>query len=183
MYNGELPIPYGWAICDGNNGTPNLIGRFIKAGTSIGEIPSDLNEDNELVIKQENLPIHSHPHKEHTHNIQFENAYGTTSTETVNVSSSDTFDYLLSSSSTSVVDSVSGDGITSSSTSVINSVSASYETVHSSGGHSHTVSLDNLSATLSKEQSTEISLTSLDYPNKPIKIEPRSYSLIFIMKL
>lgn len=26
-------IPSGWALCDGNNGTPNLSGRFIK-GTS-----------------------------------------------------------------------------------------------------------------------------------------------------
>ena len=36
MFNGKSPIPTGWALCDGNNGTPNLIGQFIK-GTS-GEI-------------------------------------------------------------------------------------------------------------------------------------------------
>jgi hypothetical protein len=27
-------IPKGWSICDGSNGTPNLIGKFIKADTS-----------------------------------------------------------------------------------------------------------------------------------------------------
>ena len=36
MFNGQSSIPTGWALCDGNNGTPNLIGQFIK-GTS-GEI-------------------------------------------------------------------------------------------------------------------------------------------------
>ena len=30
-YNGELKdIPKKWALCDGNNGTPNLTGRFLQ---------------------------------------------------------------------------------------------------------------------------------------------------------
>jgi hypothetical protein len=34
MFNGaSSEIPEGWAICDGTNGTPNLIGRFIKSET------------------------------------------------------------------------------------------------------------------------------------------------------
>ena len=35
MHNGsytkEELLKYGWAICDGTNGTPNLIGKFVKA--------------------------------------------------------------------------------------------------------------------------------------------------------
>jgi hypothetical protein len=31
------PIPDGWAICDGSNGTPNLMGRYIQGG-NLGEI-------------------------------------------------------------------------------------------------------------------------------------------------
>nr|DAV60119.1 MAG TPA: short tail fiber protein [Caudoviricetes sp.] len=31
MFNGASDIPVGWAVCDGTNGTPNLIGKFIKA--------------------------------------------------------------------------------------------------------------------------------------------------------
>nr|DAU17932.1 MAG TPA: short tail fiber protein [Bacteriophage sp.] len=30
-------IPSGWHICDGTNGTPNLIGKFIKASNTSGE--------------------------------------------------------------------------------------------------------------------------------------------------
>ena len=30
-YN-SIIIPYGWVLCDGNNGTPNLINRFILGG-------------------------------------------------------------------------------------------------------------------------------------------------------
>ena len=30
-YIGDLSkIPHGWALCDGNNGTPNLTGRFLQ---------------------------------------------------------------------------------------------------------------------------------------------------------
>lgn len=35
-YHGD-DIPAGWAICDGDNGTPDLIGKFIKADTSEGD--------------------------------------------------------------------------------------------------------------------------------------------------
>lgn len=32
-YHGDA-IPDGWAICDGQNGTPDLVGKFIIGGTS-----------------------------------------------------------------------------------------------------------------------------------------------------
>lgn len=35
---GSTNIPDGWAICDGNNNTPNLSGYFIKAGLTSGDI-------------------------------------------------------------------------------------------------------------------------------------------------
>ena len=36
-YNGELKdIPKKWALCDGNNGTPNLTGRFLQGWGSDG---------------------------------------------------------------------------------------------------------------------------------------------------
>jgi hypothetical protein len=47
MHNGSEPIPSGWAICDGNNGTPNLIGRFIKAVGSASEVKEgNVNTNN-----------------------------------------------------------------------------------------------------------------------------------------
>lgn len=35
MYNNNLTIPEGWSICDGTNGTPNLIDAFIKGGYNL----------------------------------------------------------------------------------------------------------------------------------------------------
>jgi hypothetical protein len=36
MWNGTTNnIPDGWAVCDGQNGTPNLTDRYIKAGTQV----------------------------------------------------------------------------------------------------------------------------------------------------
>jgi hypothetical protein len=34
MWHGT-EIPYGWAVCDGTNGTPNLIGKFVKAVATV----------------------------------------------------------------------------------------------------------------------------------------------------
>jgi len=37
MWSGSASaIPSGWNLCDGNNGTPNLVNRFIKGGSSAG---------------------------------------------------------------------------------------------------------------------------------------------------
>lgn len=50
-------IPAGWVLCDGTNGTPNLVGRFVRgagATTPLGET----YEGYQLTI--ENLPNHSH---------------------------------------------------------------------------------------------------------------------------
>ena len=37
MFNSDENIPDKWQICDGTNGTPNLIDKFIKAGTTLNE--------------------------------------------------------------------------------------------------------------------------------------------------
>lgn len=56
MYNGQAPIPDSWAICDGTNGTPNLIGRFIKASNVSGEIGGS----DEIQLGLDNIPEHTH---------------------------------------------------------------------------------------------------------------------------
>lgn len=43
MFSGtEKGMPEGWALCDGSNGTPNLVGRFIKAAKK----PSNYSNEN-----------------------------------------------------------------------------------------------------------------------------------------
>lgn len=57
MFSGlSSEIPDGWHICDGTNGTPNLIGRFIKASNASG----DTGGSSTIQILEENMPKHTH---------------------------------------------------------------------------------------------------------------------------
>lgn len=57
MFNGtSSEIPECWAICDGTNGTPNLIDKFVKGGSSSGATGGEL----EVTLTKENLPAHTH---------------------------------------------------------------------------------------------------------------------------
>ena len=97
MYDGRKPVPTGWTMCDGGNGTPNLIDKFVKAGTVAGEEGGK----NEQTLEVANLPSHDH----------YVSLYGTTSTDgahshTVNVGkglsdNADDRDVVLPSGSTS----------------------------------------------------------------------------------
>lgn len=44
MFNSAENIPDKWQICDGTNGTPNLIDKFIKAGTALKEESVELTK-------------------------------------------------------------------------------------------------------------------------------------------
>ena len=44
MFNGAENIPNKWQICDGTNGTPNLIDKFIKAGITPKEESIELTK-------------------------------------------------------------------------------------------------------------------------------------------
>lgn len=168
MWYGQETIPHGWHICDGTNGTPNLIDKFIRAGYSLEEVnPEGVDEENRITLKEDNLPEHHHQHKPHKHNIS--SITGTTGSSSVSVSSSDTYAVYGSSSSISS----GGD----SSSSVLTSLN--YSPVYSSGGsHSHSINISG--GTTDEVESKEQDRTWL---NKPIKIEPRHYKLIFIMKI
>lgn len=50
-YHGDS-IPDGWALCNGENGTPNLVGKFIKAGETETEGGSD-----EILLKATDIPL------------------------------------------------------------------------------------------------------------------------------
>ncbi len=185
MFNGQSEIPDGWAVCDGTNGTPNLVGKFIKAVSSINEVgenESQLNENNEFTLTSQHLPKHSHPHTEHTHSIS-----GTIDTEksgnlTLSLNSSN-YNYGIESVQKTFITSVSGEGINSESGTVngISGVSTQGGTA-TGGDHYHSLNVDG-KLSISPSTSIEESLSDSEWQNKPIKIEPRSYSLVFIMKL
>ena len=57
MFNGKAEeIPSGWAICDGTNGTPNLIDRFILASTYCG----GTGGKSQITLSVSQLPPHRH---------------------------------------------------------------------------------------------------------------------------
>ena len=57
MFNGKAEeIPSGWAICDGTNGTPNLLDRFILASTYCG----GTGGASQVTLTVSQLPPHKH---------------------------------------------------------------------------------------------------------------------------
>lgn len=189
MYNGQSEIPEGWAVCDGNNGTPNLVGKFIKAVSAIDQIgdnESELNENNEFIITQEHLPKHSHPHKPHTHNLggDLSGTTGSSGDLTVSLNYSN-YNWGIESVQKTFVTSVTGEGVTSETGTVDGVSNIRTQGGNATGGsHTHSISLDaEGGVSLSSATSEEETLEDSEWLNKPIKIEPRSYSLVFIMKL
>lgn len=188
MYNGQSEIPEGWAVCDGNNGTPNLVGKFIKAVSAIDQIgdnESELNENNEFIITQEHLPKHSHPHKPHTHNLgDLSGITGSSGDLTVSLDYSD-YNWGIESVQKTFVTSVTGEGVTSETGTVDGVSNIRTQGGNATGGnHTHSISLNTEGGvSLSSATSEEETLEDSEWLNKPIKIEPRSYSLVFIMKL
>jgi len=72
MWSGLLAnIPVGWALCDGANGTPDLIGKFITGAASPTTDPGETGGTNSLNLTTDNLPAHTHIATEaaHTHTI------------------------------------------------------------------------------------------------------------------
>ena len=78
MFGGaSADIPDGWAICDGQNGTPNLVGKFIKAGSTSGKEGGK----EEIKLTSKNMPKHTHTFVggtfrtsiagEHTHTVSY----------------------------------------------------------------------------------------------------------------
>ncbi|MDE9481492.1 tail fiber protein [Xenorhabdus bovienii] len=94
MFSGSS-VPEGWALCDGNNGTPNLIDRFILGG-KISDINSknnvilsgsgnskkcNKNSDNKVVsvnvkIKDTTLTLSQMPKHEHSGGMAYHNSTG-----------------------------------------------------------------------------------------------------------
>lgn len=152
-------IPKGWSICDGSNGTPNLIGKFIKADTSEKQDnETDLDNDNKLLLRKEHLPEHHHPHKPHNHILSGSHTYTDTIYHNTYIGSSTTVGSASEDNSTSAIGSMSYGGRASETVSI---------TVNGSDFK--------VSNKTSEEQ-------SVNWENKKIKIEPHAYSLVFIMK-
>lgn len=186
MFNDSSKIPPGWAICDGNNGTPDLRNRFIKGtdGAIGNSDPSgvtwDENNINRFKIEEKHLPKHTHEHEEHTHGIsEIKGTVQESGDLTVTLNYSDYAWDVSAASTAKVVTSVSGEGVTSSTNDIDVGASARTQGGQATGGnHTHaiTISGGEISPTTSKEKEKE-------WANEKIIIEPKAFSLIFIMKI
>jgi len=60
MWSGSIAsIPTGWALCDGNNGTPNLTDRFVVGAGSNYSV-SATGGNNSVTLTVNEMPAHSH---------------------------------------------------------------------------------------------------------------------------
>ncbi|NOR57119.1 MAG: hypothetical protein GQ474_01180 [Sulfurimonas sp.] len=74
MWSGAIAnIPPQWALCDGTNGTPNLVGRFIF-GTNV-----ELDIGNMGGSKDAIAVAHTHTQNSHTHTLNHDHPNVTTS--------------------------------------------------------------------------------------------------------
>ncbi|MCS7019132.1 MAG: hypothetical protein RMJ87_05950 [Cytophagales bacterium] len=60
MWSGSIAtIPAGWALCDGNNGTPDLRDRFI-VGAGSSYVPGNTGGANQVTLTAAEMPAHNH---------------------------------------------------------------------------------------------------------------------------
>ena len=93
MWSGSGTAPTGWALCDGNNGTPDLSNKFIIGATShVGSTwYTDVEGSDKSTGGQKDgtLGAHSHTINNHTHSFS-DSFSGTTGNDTHNHSVSGT---------------------------------------------------------------------------------------------
>ena len=58
MWSGSS-VPENWALCNGQNGTPDLRNRFVVSTGSMYEV-GDIGGSNDVVLTKEQMPLHSH---------------------------------------------------------------------------------------------------------------------------
>ena len=68
MWAGELiNIPAGWKLCDGLEGRPNMLARFIRGIQTSVTNPGATGGADSLTLSAANMPSHKHSMGTHTH--------------------------------------------------------------------------------------------------------------------
>ena len=203
MWSGILAsIPEGWALCDGNNGTPDLRDRFIL-GAAAGEAPGATGGSHTKKLTAAELPGHTHTFTSgsagsHTH---------TGKTGNQSVSHTHAFTTASGGSHTHSISSVShahGYRITKpranfGTGSYVGERDATQSTTDSNthkhtagtgGSHTHTGTTGNISVshthnftTGSAGSHTHTGTTAAAGQGASFDIRPKYYKLAFIMKL
>lgn len=189
MWSGAT-IPNGWAICDGTNGTPNLVGKFIKASDTAG----DTGGNNSITLTEANLPNHTHNISENTTLENGSNKH----THTVPSQSNDTSEVSITDSTftwKTVPDSETLNEMTDITTvkglslKSLTTGDSYLDSTSSSSTHLHSTSIQESSTSEVTEDSHQHTIsqhTTSETPNaknEAFNIQPEYYSLIFIIKV
>lgn len=174
MWSGLITaIPTGWALCNGENGTPNLTDRFIVGAGEDYEV-GDTGGLRSVSLTTSQLPSHSHGSGtlsassagSHTHDR------GTLSTNTTGSHTHSFQDQGI------IPDSVAGDP---SSSYYPTSFGAISKTTDSAGAHSHTISGSTASG--GAHSHTVSGSTGTAGSGSSHENRPPYFALAFIMKL
>lgn len=60
-------IPTGWALCDGLNGTPNLLAKFVQGVTTAVTEPGTLGGLDTVTLTSSQISAHNHTSVAYTH--------------------------------------------------------------------------------------------------------------------
>lgn len=61
LWHGTIAnIPSGWLICDGNNGTPNLLAKFVQGVATAATNPGATGGSATTTLTTTELPAHTH---------------------------------------------------------------------------------------------------------------------------
>lgn len=61
MWSGPISsVPSGWALCNGNNGTPDLTNRFVMSVANASEDPGAIGGTHSQTLNVSQLPSHTH---------------------------------------------------------------------------------------------------------------------------
>ena len=70
MWSGLLTaIPTGWKLCDGQEGRPNLLARFVRGISTATSNPGTIGGADSRSLTVDNMPAHTHGIASHTHNV------------------------------------------------------------------------------------------------------------------
>jgi len=176
MWSGSPEIvPIGWNLCDGTNGTPNLIDRFIMGAATDADV-GNTGGASTVTLSESQMPSHDHIGEtgtdSHSHtgdtDTDFHNHNGSTSTDgihqhTINTEPSQT-------GSADNTDSASESGVS---------------TTNTAGDHSHTFTtdMDTHSHALTTDLDFHSHLIAMAGSDNAHENKPPYYKLAYIMKL
>ena len=178
MWSGSTSsVPSGWYLCDGTNGTPNLVDRFIVGSKTDSGGTHDIGDTggaNSLTLSTSNIPSHTHSFSATTSSAGSHNHTGTTSTDGSHYHANGV---VYDVSSEAYYGTVGSDARSRSNQSA-NETKSGMPRTSTEGNHSHTFS----TSTSSNHDHSVSGTTGSTGSSSAFDNRPAYYALAFIMK-